>query len=143
MLFAHRAFIVLGVVATVVTCSQAGLRGLNDYRGARLDRVAELPEVAAFGGTSAFPAAAMATGGDPFAGACAQTLRIATDGRELRLMQSKVTTAAENKDGTASTRLVSAIGEYAVVSPEFRKGGRSPRLRVDCVKGRATGWVGE
>ena len=75
-----------------------------------------------------------------FGRACARLLRNATDGREYMLRKSSVETKKKEDSTTITTQLTRAVGDYDVIGSSAA-GSESRRLRVDCVTGRAVGWV--
>ena len=112
----------------------------TEYAGVSLERAEELraSEGAATGTATGNEAAA---GTAAFSQSCARRLRDPRDGRELLLMHSQITTSMTKQSDTTVTQLDRATGDYAPMSENPR--GRSDQLdlRVDCVTGRAVGWV--
>jgi hypothetical protein len=112
----------------------------TEYAGVSLERTEELPASAgAAAGTATGDAAAAGTAA--FSQSCARRLRDPRDGRELLLMHSLITTSMTKKSDTAVTQLDHAMGDYAPMSDRPRSVSDSLDLRVDCVTGRAVGWV--
>ena len=68
-------------------------------------------------------------------------LRDPRDGRELLLVRSRISTPMTTGGGVTVTRLESALGDYALLTTDGGRGLAGPHLRVDCISGRAVGWV--
>jgi hypothetical protein len=137
--------VAVGGVLALAACGQSEsahqLPGpATEYAGDTFERAEELPaSEGAAAGTATGNAAAAGTA--EFFQICARRLRDPRDGRELLLMHSQITRSTTKKSDTTVTRLDHATGDYAPMSDDPRGQSDSLYLRVDCVTGRAVGWV--
>jgi hypothetical protein len=122
----------IGLVVLAGACARqrSGVRAAREYEGVTLARIAELPD----------------PGGSPgeasgFERACAMRLRDPRNGQELLLVHSEIATPRMTDGTTTTTHLASAIGDYAPLPANGGGAAPGPRLRVDCVRGTALGWV--
>ena len=112
----------------------------TEYAGVSFERAEELP-ASRDAATDTVTGDAAAAGTAAFSQSCARRLRDPRDGRELLLMHSLITTSMTNKSDTTMTHLDHAMGDYAPMSDNPRGESDALDLRVDCVTGRAVGWV--
>jgi hypothetical protein len=112
----------------------------TEYAGGSLERAEELQASRGAATGTATGTAAPARTAD-FSHSCARRLRDPRDGRELLLMHSQITTSMKKTGDTTVTQLKGAAGDYALMSDDPRGQSDSLNLRVDCVTGRAVGWV--
>jgi hypothetical protein len=121
----------LVLLAGVSACAHLRRAPTREFAGVRLERAAELP-----GGGVARAGAQ----GD-FDRACAMRLRDPRDGSEMLLVRSRISTPTRSEGGATITQLESATGEYALLTADGRRQEPGRRVQVDCITGRATGWI--
>jgi hypothetical protein len=121
----------LVLLVGVASCAEVRRAPTREFAGVHLERAAELPEAGvAWAGAQA-----------DFGHACAMRLRDPRDSSEMLLVRSRISTPTRSEAGRTITQLESATGEYALLTADGRRREPGRHVQVDCITGRATGWV--